>query len=214
MTHQTPLRVCVVDDDDFVRASLADIIDHEADMDCVITCSDGTQAQQAADSEDIDVFLMDVRMPVLDGVQATRLIKSEHPDAKILMWTSFESDDALQEALAHGAAGFVLKNCGPKALLDALRATRWGLTVLSPEQRTTLAQPLSPAELVPDPDLDEIDRKILSHLVRGLTNHEIAAAIFKSESTVKSHITSLMRALQVDNRVQLALAALRQGFGS
>lgn len=203
------IRVLIVDDDPLVLSSLHGLINGASDFQCVGTATNGVDAVKAVDTMQPDVVLMDVRMPVLDGVEATALIHQRHPDVKVIAWTSLDYEDALPQAFRNGAAGFLLKNCGAQALFDGLRAARSGMTVITQDFEVVGAR--RPPK-VDHPDVSSIDRQILALAGKGLTNAQIGKQLFLAEATIKLHLTGLLRAFGVTNRTALVIAAVRHGL--
>ena len=204
-----PIRLLVVDDDAFVRRTIAEFVAAAGDMDCVGACSNGAEAVQFVADNSVDVVLMDVKMPIMDGVEAARRILEAHEDTRVLMWTSFD-DDAVTTAMSHGASGFLVKTCAARTLIDAIRAAHGGMAVLAPDQLRVLQQHRpKPADA---PDLTARETEVLWSLGRGLSNPEIAAQLYLSESSVKAHLASIMAKLNVHTRVKVVLRAHELGL--
>lgn len=134
-----PVRVLIVDDDRFVQCSVAEFIEAAGDLECAGACGNGAEAVVFVDAHPVDVVLMDVQMPVMDGVEGARLILQAHPRVRVLMWTSFDNDAAVATAMRHGAAGFLLKTCTARTLIDAIRTAHGGMTVLAPDSAARAA---------------------------------------------------------------------------
>nr|NLI50900.1 response regulator transcription factor [Propionibacterium sp.] len=208
--NRQPVRVLIVDDDRFVQRSIAEFIQAAGDLECAGTCGNGAEAVAFVAAHPVDVVLMDVQMPVMDGVEAARLIIESHPRVRVLMWTSFDNDTAVATALRHGAAGFLLKTCTARTLIDAIRTAHGGMTVLAPDTLRALQSVPSPA---PDaPELTEREAEVLAALCRGLSNAEMASQLFLSESSIKAYLSSLMQKLDVHTRVKLVLKAHEYGM--
>jgi DNA-binding NarL/FixJ family response regulator len=205
------LRVLVADDQEIVRTGLAMILDAQDGIEVVAQAVDGQDAVEQARALRPDVCLLDIRMPRMDGIEATRALAG--PDVAdpmaVVVVTTFDLDDYVYGALRAGARGFLLKDCGPRLLAHAVRAAADGGSLVDPTVTTRLlrafatrdepAQPLTP--------LTEREEQVLLAVARGLTNHEVAAELYISLSTVKTHLGSLMAKLGVRNRVELALWA-------
>lgn len=205
------LRVLVADDQEIVRTGLAMILDAQDGIEVVAQAVDGQDAVEQARALRPDVCLLDIRMPRMDGIEATRALAG--PDVAdpmaVVVVTTFDLDDYVYGALRAGARGFLLKDCGPRLLAHAVRAAADGGSLIDPTVTTRLlrafatrdepAQPVTP--------LTEREEQVLVAVARGLTNHEVAAELYISLSTVKTHLGSLMAKLGVRNRVELALWA-------
>jgi len=206
------IRVLVVDDDTFVQQSLTTFIRSTADLECVGCCSDGQQAVDFIGGHPVDVVVMDVQMPVVDGVEAARLILTDFPDVRVLLWTSFDYDEAVTKALSFGAAGFLVKACSVRTLLDSIRTVYGGMTVIAPDplKKVTHGTPVPPKSA--PPELSARERQVLAELCRGLSNSEIARHLYLSESSVKAHIASLMEKFEVRTRVKVVIRAHEFGL--
>jgi DNA-binding NarL/FixJ family response regulator len=207
----TVIRLLIVDDQRLVRAGLRMLCESTDDIEVVGEAADGAHAVRLAAELAPDVILMDLRMPGLDGIEATRLVTSARPKSKILALTTFDDDEHLYPALAAGAAGFLVKDTSPVDLVDAIRRTADGDFTLSPHLLRTLvtravaakmtAQP-APTEQVP---LTPRELDVLPLVVDGLSNQEIADQLHLGVTTVKTHIAGLMTKTGSENRVQLAI---------
>ncbi|TMU93730.1 response regulator transcription factor [Streptomyces sp. DASNCL29] len=216
-TEREPVRVVIVDDDQLVRMALRLVIDGETDLTVVAEAADGDAALTVVDEQRPDVVLMDVRMPGRDGLSATRELLTRPAPPRVLMLTTFDSDDLVLGALHAGALGFVLKDTQPPRLLDAVRTVADGNPVLGPAATArVIAAATSPRSSHARDSSREAARKQLSTLTTreldtaraiadGLGNPEIAERLYISVATVKAHISSLFAKLAVDNRVQIAL---------
>ncbi|MGW4075418.1 response regulator transcription factor [Streptomyces asiaticus] len=216
-TEREPVRVVIVDDDQLVRMALRLVIDGEPDLTVVAEAADGDAALTVVDEQRPDVVLMDVRMPGRDGLSATQELLTRPAPPRVLMLTTFDSDDLVLGALHAGALGFVLKDTQPPRLLDAVRTVADGNPVLGPAATArVIAAATSPRSSHARDSSREAARKRLSTLTTreldtaraiadGLGNPEIAERLYISVATVKAHIGSLFAKLAVDNRVQIAL---------
>jgi DNA-binding NarL/FixJ family response regulator len=198
------ITVMIVDDDLMVRETLTEYLATASDLALIGTCASGAEAVEQVPLRRPNVVLMDIRMPVLDGVGATREITAQCPDIKVVMLTTFDEDEVISDAFDAGAAGYLLKNTRAPALIEAVRAARAGLQVVPPGLVSRWSPTLPAANR---PRLLPREREVLVLLSRGLTNAEIASELFVSASTVKNHIAALMRKLDADNRTSLTARA-------
>jgi len=212
------IRVLLADDDALVRSGLRALLDAEADLTVVGEAATGTEAVSRARDLQPDVVLMDVRMPQLDGVAATRQIVSWARRPRVLVLTTFDLDEHVYEAIRAGASGFLLKSAPPDRLVDGIRTVLGGDALLAPEITRRLlerftAQPPRPAGTPPElAELSQRELEVLRSLADGHSNAEIAAALFVSEATVKTHITHILTKLRLRDRVQAVALAYRIGF--
>lgn len=201
-------RVLIADDQRLVRAGLRMLCESAEGIEVVGEAADGVQAVRLATELTPDVILMDLRMPGVDGITATRQVLASRPDAKVLIITTFDDDDHLYPALAAGAAGFLVKDTGPADLVDAIRRTASGDFTLSPHllarlvSRAIDARPAGGGDAVA---LTAREEDVLPLVVEGLSNQEIADRLHLGVTTVKTHVANLMGKLGAQNRVQLAV---------
>ncbi|MGO4599890.1 response regulator [Terrabacter sp. 2RAF25] len=213
-------RVMLVDDQALVRAGFRMVLDAEPDIDVVAECADGQAALDALPGRDVDVVLMDIRMPRLDGIEATRRIVARGEVPKVLVLTTFDLDEYVYAALRAGAAGFLLKDAGPAELLAAIRAVHTGDAVVAPGPTRRLLDRFLPVLAAPAWStgterldvLTEREREVLEAVGRGLNNTEIAAAFFVAEATVKTHIGRILAKLGLRDRVQMVVLAYETGL--
>ena len=212
-------RVFLVDDQALVRAGFRMLIEAQPDMEVVGEAGDGRSALEALAVTRADVVLMDVRMPGLDGVQATeRLLAQSHDPPKVVVLTTFDLDEYVFAAIRAGASGFLLKDARPEELLGAIRAVLAGDAVVAPSATRRLLEHVAgvlPAETGEDPRLAELtprEREVLLEIARGRSNAEIAADLFMAEATVKTHVGRLLAKLDQRDRVQLAVLAYETGL--
>jgi DNA-binding NarL/FixJ family response regulator len=210
------IRVLVADDQSMVRAGFRMLLSGEEDIDVVAEASNGLEAVEKAERFHPDVILMDIRMPELDGLEATRLILATDNGARILVLTTFDLDEYVYEALRAGASGFVLKDDPPEQLLAAVRVVAGGDALLSPtvtkrviRQFTRTPRPAPPRALA---DLSEREQEVFRLIARGLSNAEIGKELFISETTVKTHITHILQKLDLRDRVQAVVLAYETGL--
>ncbi|MDQ0947083.1 DNA-binding NarL/FixJ family response regulator [Streptomyces phaeochromogenes] len=214
-----PIRVLVCDDQVLIRTGLVTIIDAQPDMEVAGECGDGQAAVDLAAQVHPDVVVMDVRMPVLDGIEATRLLAGAgvpHP-VKVLVVTTFNLDEYVYEALRAGASGFLLKDAPPAQLLHGIRTVGTGAALLDPEVTRRLvgryAARIRPAEGAPhDIPLTPRELEVLRLIANGLSNSEIAATLVISPETVKTFVSRILAKLNLRDRVQAVVYAYRQGL--
>jgi DNA-binding NarL/FixJ family response regulator len=215
-----PTRVMIVDDQALVRAGFRMVLDAEPDIDVVAECADGQAALDALPGRAVDVVLMDIRMPRLDGIEATRRIVDRGETPKVLVLTTFDLDEYVYAALRAGAAGFLLKDAGPSELLSAIRAVHTGDAVVAPGPTRRLLDRFlpvlsstgRPSGLERLDVLTEREREVLEAVGRGLNNSEIATALFVAEATVKTHIGRVLAKLGLRDRVQMVVLAYETGL--
>jgi DNA-binding NarL/FixJ family response regulator len=206
----TPLRVVIADDQPMMRAGFKAVLEATGDIEVVGEAGDGAEAVEVATEQAPDVVLMDIRMPVMDGIEATRRL----PRQKVLILTTFGVDDYIIAALRAGASGFLLKDAPTAKVVEAVRAVAAGDAVLSPTVTRQLLDQVGrrlPAAVSQEPEglaqLTEREREVLRMLAAGLTNAEIAGALVVSEATVKSHVSNLLGKLGLRDRVQAVIYA-------
>ncbi|MFI6600990.1 response regulator [Nonomuraea sp. NPDC050536] len=208
------VRVVIADDEDLIRAGLRIIIDTEPGLSVVGEAGDGAEVLPVVRRERPDVVLMDVRMPDVDGIQATRRVLELDRPPKVLVVTTFENDDYVYDALRAGATGFLLKRTKPDELVRAVKLVAAGETLLFPAAIRALAggRPRTP---VPGIDrLTEREGDVLRLMARGLSNGEIAGELVVSQETVKTHVGNVLTKLAVRDRTQAVIAAYESGFVS
>jgi DNA-binding NarL/FixJ family response regulator len=213
------IRVLLVDDQALFREGLETLLSIHKDIQVVGQASNGQEAVEVAAKVQPDVVLMDVRMPVLDGVRATRLLKESLPQCRVIMLTTFDDDEYIFDALRTGASGYLLKDVASAQLVEAIRAAARGESILEPSvaakvitefTRVSSMVPAAQMEGLVDP-LSEREREILALIARGASNKEIASQLYIAEGTVKNHITHILGKLGVRDRTQAALKAKELG---
>jgi DNA-binding NarL/FixJ family response regulator len=218
---ESPVRVLVADDQQLVRAGLALVIGSQPDLSVVGQAGDGAEAVRLAAELAPDIILMDVRMPVLDGIAATAAIvaaTAEPGRPRIIMLTTFDLDEYLLAAIKAGASGFLLKDAPPEDLLAAIRTVSSGDAVIAPASTRRLLDHVAGLAPVPEPDparfadLTEREREVLVLMARGLSNQEIAATLVVAEATVKTHVGRILAKLRARDRVQAVVTAYEGGL--
>ncbi|MCZ4500439.1 MAG: LuxR family transcriptional regulator [Marmoricola sp.] len=213
--------VLLVDDQELFRAGVSVIVDAQEGMRVVGQAADGLEALQLVDDLAPDVVLMDIRMPEMDGVEATRQLFSAERSGRrtkplrVLVLTTFNLDDRAATAIRYGASGFLLKDTTPLMLRDAIRTVHAGNAVLAPADLSTLLdQQFRTAKQPPAAytGLTEKEREVFDRVARGLSNSEIAGLVFASESTVKTHVGAILRKLGLRDRVQIVVFAHEHGL--
>jgi DNA-binding NarL/FixJ family response regulator len=210
------IRVLVADDQSMVRAGFRMLLGGEEDIEVVAEAQNGLEAVQKAARFEPTVVLMDIRMPELDGLEATRRILASDPGARVLILTTFDLDEYVYEALAAGASGFVLKDDPPEQLIAAIRTVAAGDALLSPavtrrviKQFTRLSRPAAPKEF---DELTARERDVFRLIAAGRSNAEIGQELFISETTVKTHVTRVLHKLGLRDRVQAVVLAHEAGL--
>jgi DNA-binding NarL/FixJ family response regulator len=211
------IRVLLADDQTLVRDGFRSIVEHEADMSVAAEAGNGKEAVDRARELRPDVVLMDIRMPVLDGLEATRMLLARPTSVRVLVLTTFDRDEYVYEALRAGASGFLLKDIRRGQLTEAIRTVAAGESMLSPAITTRLIQDY--LRTPPDSDrstrlavLSGREREVVTLIARGLSNAEIAGSLFLSPSTVKTHIARILAKLDLRDRVQIAVLAYESGL--
>jgi DNA-binding NarL/FixJ family response regulator len=214
----TGVRVLIADDQALVRAGFKMILDAEDDLDVVGEASDGVEAVELARRLKPDVVLMDIRMPQLDGIEATRRVVALDGTARVLMLTTFDLNEYVYEALRAGASGFLLKDVPPEQLAAGIRVVAQGDALLAPSITKRLIQEFASAAPVaakPPKGLDELtarELEVFKLVARGLSNAEIAAELIVSETTVKTHVARVLMKLGLRDRVQAVVLAYESGI--
>ena len=214
------VRVGVVDDQPLIRTGLRSMIDHAADLEFIGEAADGEKALELARQQRPDVMLMDIRIPVLDGIEATRRITADADLAgvRVVMLTTFDVDDYVHAAIRAGASGFLLKDAPPEDVLDAIRVVARGDALLAPSVTRRIIEELATR---PDPDrptppqldiLTDREREVLALVGRGLSNVDIGARLYVSPATAKTHVSHVMTKLYARDRAQLVVIAYESGL--
>jgi NarL family two-component system response regulator LiaR len=207
MANQNPIRVMVVDDHGMIRRGLAAYLKNMNDLELVAEARDGQDAVQVCEQIMPDVILMDLVMPGVDGVTATRIIRQRWPQVQVIALTSFQERELIQNALQAGAVSYLLKNVSGDDLAEAIRAAHAGRSTLAPEAIQALIQPALIANS--NIGLTDREREVLSLLVKGLSNPEIAEHLNVSRATVKVHVSNILGKLGVSNRAEAIAFAIQ-----
>jgi DNA-binding NarL/FixJ family response regulator len=216
VTTPGPLRLLVVDDQAVVRLGFTALLDSQDDMSVVGAAGDGQQAVRLTAQLKPDVVLMDIRMPVLGGIEATGIITQREAPPRVLVLTTFDLDDYVYDALRAGASGFLLKDATPEEILHAVRVVGGGEALLAPAvTQRLIAEFAARSRPVPRPELDRLtprERDVLLLVASGCTNAEIAERLCLAGQTVKSHVSSLLFKLELRDRVQAVILAYESGL--
>ena len=212
-----PVRILLVDDQLLFRKGLRALLEDQEDMEVVGEAADGAQAVERVRAAKPDVVLMDIHMPVCNGIEATRLVKSEWPETKIIALTVSDEDEDLFEAIKSGASGYLLKDLRPEELFDLVRGVLRGETPISPAVAGKLLsefrrRPWKDPSETAGWDLTRRELEGLQLVTEGLSNAEIAARLFIVEGTVKNHLHNILEKLHLENRLQAATYAIREGL--
>lgn len=216
------IRVALVDDQPLLRAGVAMALESQSDIEVVWQADDGRAAVESNARQPVDVIVMDVRMPVMDGIEATRQVCAAQPSTRVLVLTTFDLDEHAMDALRAGASGFLLKDAPAEELIGAVRHVADGEAVLAPATTARLVQHFvdatarhagsSAGAAAAVARLTDREREITVLIARGLTNPEIAAQLFLSETTVKTHVRAILRKLDARDRVQIVITAYESGL--
>ncbi len=211
MTTEQSIRVLLVDDHEMVRRGLAVFIQSFDDLVLVGEAANGREAIDILQENDTDVILMDLLMPEMGGIEATKTIHDQHPEIKIIAMTSFEDEDLVKQAISSGAIGFLMKNTSIDELATAIRNAVAGKPTLAPEAAQIL---MTAATRPPEPSYDLTNREldVLTQMVEGRTNPEIADILSISRSTVKTHVSNILGKLNVTNRIEAVKLALESNL--
>ncbi|NEB00501.1 response regulator transcription factor [Streptomyces sp. SID13726] len=214
--NSRPLRVIVADDQATIREPLAAVLGMTEDIDVVAAAADGNAVLAAVAAGPVDVVLMDLRMPVLDGIETTRRLSGEHPEVAVVVLTTFADDDSILAALGAGARGYLTKNAGRQDIVRAIRAAAAGQSVLDREVQdrllaTVRAKPTAPGQQLPA-HLTPREREVLALIGQGLPNRAIAEKLFVSEATVKTHINNLFAKADIRDRADAVRRAIAAGL--
>jgi RNA polymerase sigma factor (sigma-70 family) len=214
------IRILVCDDQAIVCEGLQVILESDLQMEVVGIAYDGAEAIEKIPSARPDIVLMDLKMPGMNGIHATRQIRTQYPDIRVLVLTTYDADEWVFDAIRSGASGYLLKNTAPAELLAAVKGTVAGKTHVDPDVAGKLFAHIHQAEQSPLTNtvhaevesLSEREREVLQLIARGLNNRQIAEQLYLSEGTVRNYVSSIFAKLNVSDRTQAALVAMRYGF--
>lgn len=208
MNNNSPIRVMIVDDHGMVRRGLTAYLLSASDIEVVAEARNGQEAIRVCETEQLDVILMDLIMPELGGIAATRAIHTKWPEIQVIALTSFQEKELVQEALQAGAISYLLKNISGEDLAEAIRSSYAGRSMLAKEAVEALVRAKNDEDLV-GRDLTIREREVLRYLTKGMTNPEIAQALSISRSTVKAHVSNILSKLGVSNRAEAIALAIK-----
>jgi two-component system NarL family response regulator len=215
--HREPIRVVIADDHALFRRGLEMVLAVEPDIEVVGEASDGAEVVDLAVEHAPDLVLMDVRMPVRSGIEATKAIKEAVPQTRVLMLTISDEEEDLYDAIKAGASGYLLKEISIDEVAAAIRSVHAGQSLLSPSMATKLlnefaamARKDAQREQAPAPRLTEREMQVLGHVAKGLNNRDIAQQLFISENTVKNHVRNILEKLHLHSRMEAVVYAVRE----
>jgi DNA-binding NarL/FixJ family response regulator len=214
----SPITVALVDDQELFASGMEMLVDSQSDLEFVGSAHNGRDGVELAASARPDVVLMDIRMPVMDGIEATARISETQDGPKVIVLTTFQRDEAVFRAIRSGASGFITKDAKPEYVLDAIRLVHAGHSVLAPRATMELISEFAPSRENPDRReaaiavLTPREQEIFLLAARGLSNAEIARAAFVSEATVKTHVRNILNKLKLSSRVQVVVFAYENGL--
>ena len=211
------IRVAIADDQELIRSAVAVMVEAHADLELVGAAADGGELIELARAHRLDVVLMDIRMPRLDGIEATRRLVGEHPATRTLILTTYDLDEYVFAAIRAGASGFLTKDASSDEIAAAIRAVHGGDAVLAPRATASLVEfvalaptPADPAELLAE--LTPREREVLMQLVTGASNEQVAARLYLTGNTVKTHVRSILSKLDLADRVHVVIWAFEHGI--
>ncbi|MDF2673082.1 MAG: response regulator [Clostridiales bacterium] len=207
-----PIRVIIADDDELIRESLKMILDLDRELDVIGTCTNGEEAYRLCSEKQVDLVLMDIRMPICDGILGTKKIKETFPNIKVLILTTFQDDEFIFQALKNGANGYILKNTPSAKIKEQIKLAYFGTMLIDPEMAQKLTGMLNNSgnKDLSGYDLTSREIEITKLVSDGLSNREIAETLYLGESTVKNYISTILDKLNLRDRTQLAVFYLKK----
>lgn len=211
------IRVALADDQELMRSALAIMLEDPPDLELVVEAADGVELLERLRAHRADVVVMDVRMPRLDGIEATRRVRAEHPATRVLVLTTFDLDEVVFAAIRAGASGFLTKDASAEELASAIRAVHAGDASLAPRATASLVDFVARAPAAPDAEallapLTGRERDVLAELVVGASNDEIAERLYLTGNTVKTHVKAILAKLELPDRVHVVIWAYEHGL--
>ncbi|MFP4697954.1 MAG: response regulator [Eubacteriales bacterium] len=211
------IKVILVDDEKLIRDGLKIILDTYSEIEIVDMCHNGLEAYESCERKEVDVILMDIRMPVLNGVEATKKIKAIYPQIKILVLTTFNDTEYIYEALKQGASGYLLKDCSYDLIVEGIKTAYKGNVVVHPEVASKIVEESKVKNEEKKADitsyqLSEKELLIIKAIAEGLTNKEIGERLFLSEGTIKNNVSIILDKLELRDRTQIAIFAFKSGI--
>lgn len=205
------MKVIIVDDDGLIRDSLKLVLGLEEDIEVIGTAKNGMEAFELCKADKPDIVLMDIRMPVMDGVLGTKLIKENFRDVKVVVLTTFKDDEYIREAVMNGAEGYILKNQSTDSIIESLRTVHKGNTVFEKDVVNAITGMIKEekSKKPSDYNLSEREFEVLSLIAEGLSNKEISEKLFLGEGTIRNYITNILEKLELRDRTQLAIFYLK-----
>lgn len=205
------MKVIIVDDDGLIRDSLKLVLGLEEDIEVIGTAKNGMEAFELCKADKPDIVLMDIRMPVMDGVLGTKLIKENFRDVKVVVLTTFKDDEYIREAIMNGAEGYILKNQSTDSIIESLRTVHKGNTVFEKDVVNAITGMIREerSKKPSDYNLSEREFEVLSLIAEGLSNKEISEKLFLGEGTIRNYITNILEKLELRDRTQLAIFYLK-----
>lgn len=210
------IRIAIIDDEKLIREGLKIILSTYDDIDVVAMGQNGYEALEICKSNDVDLILMDIRMPLCDGVKGTKLIKDELPDTKVLILTTFKDIEYIQEALKNGASGYLLKDSSYDLIYEGIKAALMGNIVIHPDVANNILNyspiQITPKEVCKQFNLSEKECDIIEYIAEGLSNKEIGEKLFLSEGTIKNNVSTILSKLELRDRTQIVVFAFKNNF--
>jgi len=208
------IKLLIVDDEPLIRGGLTTILETYDDIEVLGNASNGMEAIDALKHQNVDVILMDIRMPKMDGVEATKIIKQQYPNIKVLILTTFKDDEYIKEAIAYGASGYLLKDSEYDQIYNSIKTIHQGKIVIDPDaiQSILKQKNKSITKIIEEFNLSEQEVKIIKEVASGKSNKKISESIYLCEGTIKNHITNILDKLELESRTQLTAFAYKNNF--